>query len=184
MTRVIDEIGKMIPVTVIKCSPNTVVQIKNQEKDGYTAVLLGADKLKKERKTKKYSKLKEFQTENIGEYEKGQEVTLDILKDMNTVTVTGISKGKGFQGVIKRHNFARGPETHGSHHHREPGSIGQCNAPGKVQKGKKMPGHMGASQVTLKNVKIMKTDIDKSIVALKGAIPGGINSTVFIKDIK
>lgn len=181
MTRLIKDDGRVIPVTVVKCEPNTVTQVKTEEKDGYPAIVLGFFELKKPQKTKKFKVLKEFPLEDGSEAKKGDKITLEMFKEVKEVKVTGTSKGKGFQGTIKKYNFSRGPETHGSHHHREPGSIGTCAKPGRVLKGHKMAGRMGNEQVTLKKVKIELLDTEKNIIALRGAIPGGENGIVIIK---
>lgn len=181
MTRVIQDDGRVIPVTVIKCSPNVVTQVKTADKDGYPALVLGFDALKKPKKNKKFYVKKEFKLpESSEEFKVGEEVNVETFEEGSKVTVSGVSKGKGFQGVIKRHNFSRGPETHGSHHHREPGSIGACAAPGRVHKGKKMPGRMGTDKVTLRDKEIMHIDKEDNLIAVKGSVPGAKNSVVTI----
>lgn len=180
MSQVIQDDGRVIPVTYVQCNPNEVVYIKTEEKDGYPAIVLGFDEYKNPSKNKKFKTLKEFRVENIDEYKKGQKITLDTLKEIEAVNVCSISKGKGFQGVIKRHNFSRGPETHGSNHHREPGSIGMCAKPGRVIKGKKMPGQMGNAQVTLKNRPVISLIPEKNLVAIKGSIPGSNNGYIYL----
>lgn len=181
MTRVIQDDGRVIPVTVVQCEPNEVSQVKTAEKDGYPAIVLGFSKLAKPKKTKKYKFLKEVKIDNGEEYKKGDTMTLEKFKEVKDVIVTGTSKGKGFQGVIKRYNFSRGPETHGSHHHREPGAIGACAKPARVHKGKKMPGHMGNKKTTLKNVEVVNLDTKNNLIALKGPIPGPNKGLIFIK---
>lgn len=183
MTRLIEDDGRVIPVTVVICEPNEITQVKTTEKDGYPALVLGFSALKKPTKTKKFKHLKEFrisdgETEN---YKKGDMVTVESLQEVGVVNITATSKGKGFQGVIKRHNFSRGPETHGSHHHREPGSIGACAKPGRVAKGKKLPGRMGGAQTTIKKVKVAQVNSEKHLICLKGAVPGPNGSVVIIK---
>jgi large subunit ribosomal protein L3 len=174
MTRIFQDDGRVIPITVVKCDPNKITQIKTVAKDGYPAIVLGFSELKNPSKTRKFRHLKEFRIaeEEAENYKKGDEVTVDSLKDAETVKIFSVSKGKGFQGVIKRHNFARGPETHGSHHHREPGSIGACTKPGRVAKGKKLPGRMGGDKVTLSKVKIIKLDPENNTICIKGCLPG------------
>ncbi len=181
MSQVIQDDGRVIPVTFVHCQPNTVVQVKTEETDGYPAIVLGFDAYKNPSKNKSFKMLKEFRVDNSGDYKKGQKVDLSTLKTVETVTVTSVSKGKGYQGVIKRHNFARGPETHGSHHHREPGSIGMSAKPARVMKGKKMPGHMGFRKVTLKNRPVVKLVPEKELIAIKGPVSGANNSYVYIK---
>jgi len=179
MTRIFDENGKAIPLTVVECLPNKIVQIKTVENDGYNAIVVGYSELKKPTKTKKFRTLKEFRVESTDEYTVGQELTTELLSDITKVTITANTKGKGFQGVIKRHNFSRGPQTHGSRHHREPGSVGGCAAPGRVLKGKKLPGHMGAVQQTKKGV-VAYLDHSRNLVGIKGPVSGGKNNLVVI----
>ncbi len=183
MTRLIQDDGRVIPITVIECPPNEVTQVKTTEKDGYPAIVLGFSKLKKPMKTKKFKVQKEFKIDEkeVENYKKGDNISVESLKEIEIVKITATSKGKGFQGVIKRHNFRRGPETHGSHHHREPGSIGACAKPGRVHKGKKLPGRMGNAKVTLNKVKIAYLDPKKHLIGLKGAVPGPNGGTVIIK---
>lgn len=181
MSQVIQDDGRVIPVTYVVCEPNEVVQIKTEQTDGYPAIVLGFDAYKNPSKNKKYKAVKEFRVESAEEYKKGQKVSVDIFKEIESVTITAKSKGKGYQGVIKRHKFSRGPETHGSHHHREPGSVGMCAKPGRVIKGKKLPGHMGFAQVTLKNRPVVSVTSDKHVIGIKGAVPGANNSYVYIK---
>src|SRR3989338_36536 len=156
MTRVIADDGRVIPVTVIQCKPNKVTQVKTADKDGYPAVVLGFDALKKPTKNRQFRIKKEFRTDEG--FAKDAEINVEIFAEGDRVRICGISKGKGFQGVIKRHKFSRGPESHGSHHHREPGSVGTCAKPGRVHRGKKLPGRMGNANVTLKKVPVVKLD--------------------------
>lgn len=181
MSQIIQDDGRVIPVTFVHCQPNTVVQVKTESNDGYPAIVLGFDAYKNPSKNKTYKTVKEFRVENPDDYRKDQKVDLNQLKDVETVTVTSTSKGKGYQGVIKRHKFSRGPETHGSHHHREPGSIGMCAKPGRVMKGKKMPGHMGFQKVTLLDRPVVKIIPEKDLIAIKGPVTGANNSYVYIK---
>ena len=181
MSQVIQDDGRVIPVTYVTCEPNEVVQVKTEQADGYPAIVLGFDAYKKPSKNKKYKVMKEFRVANPDDYKKGQKVSVEVLTEVEKVTVTADSKGKGYQGVVKRHKFSRGPETHGSHHHREPGSIGMCAKPGRVMKGKKLPGQMGNVQVTLKNRPVVSVAVDKNILAIKGCVPGANNSYVYIK---
>ncbi|MBL4695012.1 50S ribosomal protein L3 [Candidatus Gracilibacteria bacterium] len=183
MTRLIQDDGRVIPVTVIECEPNEVTQVKTTETDGYPAIVLGFSKLKKAKKTKKFYHQKEFRIkeDELESYKKGDQITLEKLMEEKIVRITAVSKGKGFQGVIKRHNFSRGPETHGSHHHRRPGSIGACTKPGRVAKGKKLPGQMGNKQVTVNKVKISHIDVSKNLLCLKGAVPGPNGGIIIIR---
>lgn len=171
MTRIFDDSGNAVAVTIIECQANKVMRVKTQEKDGYSAVVLGTAPMNKPRKTKSMYCVKEFKVEEI-QHKQDDKVDLSAFAEAAKVKVTAKSKGKGFQGGIKRHNFARGPETHGSHHHREIGSIGACAKPGRVHKGKKMPGRMGHGQITLRKVKVISVDPKNNTIALKGAIPG------------
>ena len=181
MTRVIQDDGRVIPITVVQCEPNEVTQVKTTEKDGYPAVVLGFSALKKPKKTRKFKFQKEVRLDDGQEFKKGDSVSLKDFNEIKNVFVVGTSKGKGFQGVIKRHNFSRGPETHGSHHHREPGSVGSCAKPGRVAKGKKLPGHMGTKKVTLKGVEIVYLDPKNNLIGLKGPLPGPNKGLIFIK---
>lgn len=181
MSQIIQDDGRVIPVTFIQCQPNKIVQVKTEGNDGYPAIVLGFDEYKNPSKNKQYKNMKEFRVENSDDYKKDDVIDLFKLDGVETVTICATSKGKGFQGVIKRHNFSRGPETHGSHHHREPGSIGTCAKPGRVLKGKKMPGQMGNQQVTLKDRIVVKLIPEKQLIAIKGPIPGANNGYVCIK---
>ena len=181
MSQVIQDDGRVIPVTYVECAPNEVVQVKTEQTDGYPAIVLGFDAYKNPSKNKKFKAMKEFRVDNTDDYKKGQQVSVEALKEIEMVTVTAHSKGKGYQGVIKRHSFSRGPESHGSHHHREPGSSGMCAKPGRVMKGKKFPGHLGNAQVTLKNRPVVLVAADKNVLAIKGCVPGANNSYVYIK---
>lgn len=192
MTNIFSEKGKFIPVTLVKSGENYVTLIRTEDKDGYTALQVGFGESKKIKKPQemqlkknklpKLRTLKEVRTtaEEISKHKTGEKIGLNIFKEGELVNVTGVSKGKGFQGVIKRHNFHRGPESHGSDHHREPGSIGAAY-PQHVFKGTKLPGRMGHDQVTVKNLIIEKIDIKENIIYIKGAIPGPNKSLVLIK---
>ncbi len=180
MTRIIQDDGRVIPITVVQCNPNTITQIKTAENDGYPAIVLGFDEYSKPGKCKKFKHVREVRISKLGEHEKGGQVTVEIFEEGEKVRISGTTKGKGFQGSIKRHNFSRGPETHGSHHHREPGSIGACAAPGRVAKGKKMAGRMGGDKMSLREVEVIYKDIEKNLLGIKGPLPGAINSLVLI----
>jgi len=179
MTRVMKD-GKMTPMTIVECTPNEITQIKTIDKDGYSAIVVGFDKLKKPKKTRKFKYCKEFKIEDVDGFKKGDKITVETLQEIERINFTATSKGKGFQGVIKRHNFSRGPETHGSRHHRAPGAIGACAMPGRVARGKKMPGRMGSNKVTRKNVPVEYIDTKNNIVGVKGPIPGAKNNLVVI----
>ena len=181
MSQVIQDDGRVIPVTYVQCGPNEIVQVKTQETDGYPALVLGFDAYKNPSKNRKFKVTKEFPVEDSSAFKKGGQVTLDVLQEAPAVTVTAVSKGKGFQGVMKRHNFSGGPATHGSHHHREPGSVGMCAKPGRVHKGKRLPGHMGVNTVTLKNRSVIGLHAKENVVAIKGPIPGANNGYIYIK---
>ena len=182
MTQIFTENGERVPVTVVEAGPMTVVQIKTMERDGYESVQVGYDPITKEKHinnpTRHHFKdvaptrhLREFQAEDHSQVEVGQTVDLSIFTEGEKVNVSGTSKGKGFQGVIKRHGFQGGPESHGSRFHRQPGSIGNRTFPGRVFAGKRMPGHMGAKRVTVKNLEITKIIPEKNLILIKGAIP-------------
>ena len=195
MTQVFSPEGKLIPVTVIEAGPCTVVQKKSIEKDGYEAIQVGFGEANPKRVTKPlqghFNKagvpfkktLKEFRLEDITGYEVASEIKCDIFAEGEKVDVTGVSKGKGYAGVIKRHGFARLKETHGTGPvHRHPGSMGACSTPSRVMKGKKLPGHMGHKQVTVLNLDVVKVDIERNLILVKGAIPGPKGGIVTIKN--
>ena len=184
MTRLISQDnGRVIPLTVVQCSPNMIAQVKTAEKDGYPAVVLGFNKLSRPTKNKKFRHLKEFRIEEEEEYQKGDQIKVDIFEENEVVKVAGTSKGKGTQGTIRRHNFSRGPMSHGSHHKREPGSIGACAKPGRIHKGKKMAGHMGGGTVTIKKAQVVYLNPEKNLIGIKGPLPGSKNSLVIIGKI-
>jgi len=184
MTRIIQDDGCVIPLTVVECTPNVITQVKTPEKDGYPAIVLGFDAFKKPFKTQKFRHIREFKIEvKSGEElpKKGDEVKVDVFTIGDRVSVTGTSKGKGFQGVIKRHHFSGGRATHGSHFHREPGSIGMRAKPGCVNKGHKMAGHMGDEKVTVSRVQIAYVDPEKNLIGVKGPVPGATGCLVIIR---
>ena len=192
MTQVFASDGKLIPVTVVSVEPNVVMQIKTKETDGYEAIQLGFTTKKEKHSTKSemgHAKkanaapkrfLKEIKGVEVSNYELGQEIKCDIFEAGEIVDVTGTSKGKGFQGVIKRHNQSRGPMGHGSQYHRGVGSMGTLR-PMRVFKGKKLPGHMGHETVTIQNLEIVAVDAFENVILVKGNIPGPKNSFVIIK---
>ncbi len=193
MTQVFTEDGVVVPVTVIQAGPVTVTQVKTEENDGYQAIQVGYDDVKEKALNKPklgHQKaagvvkrhLKEFRVDSLDGYEVGQELKADIFEVGQKVDVTGISKGKGFQGVIKRHGQSRGPETHGSRYHRRPGSMGGASFPARVFKNKKLAGHMGSERVTVQNLDIVRIDADQNVILVKGAVPGPKGSVVTIKD--
>ena len=192
MTQVFTESGKLIPVTVIEVEPNVVTQIKTVEKDGYDAIQLGAVTIKEKSATKArigHTKkantapkrfLKEIRGVNVNDYELGQVISADVFTKGEMVDVSGISKGKGFQGIIKRHNQSRGPMGHGSQYHRGVGSMGTL-LPMHVLKGKKLPGHMGNVATTIQNLEVVSIDLENNVILVKGNVPGPKKSLVMIK---
>ena len=194
MTQIFNEDGVLTPVTVLQAGPCVVTQVKTQDNDGYSAVQVGfADK--REKLVNKPVKghfdkagvtgkrfVREFKFENADEYQLAQEIKADIFEAGDKVDATAISKGKGFQGAIKRHNQHRGPMAHGSKFHRHAGSNGAASDPSKVFKGKKMPGHMGAKKITIQNLEIVRVDVENNLLLVKGAVPGPKKSLVTIKE--
>ena len=192
MTQVFDQDGKLTPVTVIEVTPNVVTQIKTKENDGYEAIQLGFDTKREKLATKASAGhtskanttpkrfFREIRGVNVEEYTLGQELSADIFTRGEMIDVTGTSKGKGFQGSIKRHNQHRGPMSHGSHYHRGPGSLGTMR-PMRVFKGKKLPGHMGTLTVTIQNLEIVMVDVENNVILVKGNIPGPKKGLVIIK---
>lgn len=193
MTQIFNENGVLTPVTVLQAEPSVVTQVKTVENDGYSAVQVGYGDIRevlvnKPRKghfakagvsNKRY--LKEFKFENAEEYTVGQEIKVDIFEAGDKIDATAKSKGKGFQGAIKRHNQSRGPMAHGSKFHRHAGSNGAATSPGKVFKGKKMPGQMGNVKVTIQNLEIVRVDVENNLLLVKGAVPGPKKSVVVLK---
>ena len=194
MTRVFTEEGVSIPVTVVEVEANRIAQVKTLENDGYAAIQVTAGAKKASRVSKPeaghFAKagveagrgLWEFRLENGEEFEVGSELTVELFNETKKVDVTGTSKGKGFQGAVKRWNFSTQDMTHGnSLSHRAPGSIGQCQTPGRVFKGKKMAGHMGAERVTTQNLEIVRVDAERNLLLIKGAVPGSTGGNVIVK---
>lgn len=192
MTQLFKEDGTVVPVTVVEAGPCVVTQKKTVETDGYNAVQLGYGDIREKLVTKPVAghikkagaplkrMLREYHVEDANAFELGQEFKVDVFSEGDIVDIQGTSKGKGFQGTIARHGFARGPMTHGSHNKRKPGSIGACADPGKVIKGKKMPGHGGAKTTTIQNVQVVGVDVDKNVLLVKGAVPGARGGFVSI----
>ncbi|ARR50335.1 TPA: 50S ribosomal protein L3 [Photobacterium damselae] len=194
MTRIFTEAGVSIPVTVVEVEANRVSQVKTVETDGYNAIQITTGSKKANRVTKPeaghFAKagveagrgLWEFRLENNEEFAVGAELTVELFNEVKKVDVTGTSKGKGFQGAVKRWNFRTQDMTHGnSLSHRAPGSIGQCQTPGRVFKGKKMAGHMGAERVTTQNLEIVRVDAERNLLLIKGAVPGATGGNVIVK---
>lgn len=192
MTQIFNEAGELVPVTVIEATPNTVLQVKTMENDGYEAVQLGYQDMRdvlsnkpakghvaKANATPKRF-IREFNDVELGEYEVGKEIKVDIFQAGDKVDVTGTSKGKGFQGVIKRHGQSRGPMTHGSRYHRRPGSMGPVD-PNRVFKRKLLPGRMGGNRVTLQNLEIVRVDAERNAILIKGNVPGSKKSLIQIQ---
>ena len=194
MTQIFDETGKVIPVTVIEAGPHAVIQKKTVENDGYEAVQVGFVDLK-EKKTNKPTKghfakagvapkkfIKEFRLDDVSALNVGDEIKADIFEAGEKVDVAGITKGKGYAGTIKRWGQHRGPMTHGSGYHRGPGSMGMCSDPGRVFKGKRLPGHMGVERVTIQNLAVVKVDAEKNIILIKGGLPGPKGGLLIVKN--
>ena len=193
MTQIFDENGTVIPVTVLEAGPCVVAQVKTLENDGYEAVQLGFGEVK-ENKLNKPEKghfakanvaakkhLREFRLDSIEGIKVGDELKADVFAEGDKIDVQGTSKGKGFQGVIKRHGQSRGPMGHGSMYHRRPGSMGSTSTPGRVFKGKKLPGHMGRKTITIQNLEVVAVDLDKNVILVKGSVPGANGSILKIK---
>ena len=184
MTQIFDEKGNVVPVTVIEAIPNVVAQVKTVETDGYNSIQLGYGEVKDKHINKPekghFTKaglaakkhLREFRVEDVENYKVGDEVKADIFEAGEKIDVQGTTKGKGFQGVIKRHGQHRGPMGHGSMYHRRPGSMGSTSTPGRVFKGKRLPGHMGANTITIQNLEVVAVDLDKNVILVKGSVPG------------
>ena len=193
MTQIFDEKGMIIPVTVIEAGPCVVSQVKTVETDGYNAVQLGFGEVKSHKVNKPkaghFAKanveakkhLREFRLEDVSNVKVGDEVKADTFEQGEKIDVQGISKGKGFQGVIKRHGQHRGPMGHGSMYHRRPGSMGSTSTPGRVFKGKKLPGHMGKVTVTIQNLDVVRVDMDKNVILVKGSVPGPKGAILKVK---
>jgi len=196
MTRIFADDGSVVPVSVIEVTPNTVTRLRSVEKDGYSAVQLGAGTarrltkpvagqfkdLDKDQQRPRY--VRELRTDGEASFEVGQQVGVDAFEAGELVDVTGVSKGHGFTGVIERHNFKRGPKTHGSDHHRAPGSIGAGTYPGRVWKGTRMAGQMGNARVTVKKLTVIRVDPERNLILLRGAVPGARNGMLFVRKAK
>lgn len=194
MTQIFGEDGVLTPVTVLLAGPCAVTQVKTVETDGYNAVQVGfgdiRDVLVNKPRAGHFKKagvankrfLREFKFENAADYAVGQEIKVDIFSAGDKVDATGTTKGKGFQGAIKRHGLSRGPMGHGSKYHRHAGSNGPATTPGRVFKGKHMPGHMGHVRVTVQNLEVVRIDVDNNIILVKGAVPGPKKALVMLKE--
>jgi large subunit ribosomal protein L3 len=190
MTQVFQDDGTMVAVSVLAIEPNTVTKLRTSERDGYTAVQIGTEVSKRLNKPEtgqlkdlpKVATIREFRVDSVDDVTVGQVFSIgDLFEAGDMVDVTGVSKGKGFAGVIKRHKFHRGPQTHGSDHHRAPGSIGPGTTPGRVYRGLKMSGHMGSERVTIKKVRVVRTDPDRNLLLVKGSLPGARGGLITVK---
>ena len=193
MTQIFDEQGKVIPVTVIEAGPCVVAQVKTVESDGYNAIQLGFGDVKESKinkpekghfaKSKLTPKkhLREFRLDSVENINVGDELKADTFTAGDQLDIQGTSKGKGFQGVIKRHGQSRGPMGHGSMYHRRPGSMGPTSTPGRVFKGKKFPGHMGSQTITIQNLEVVRVDLDKNVILVKGSVPGAKGAILKLK---
>lgn len=189
MTQVFQDDGTMVVVSVVAVEPNTVTRLRTPARDGYSAVQLGAEESKKITKPERgqlrglppLSTIREFRVEDVDAFEVGQKLDVSLFAPGDLVDVTGVSKGKGFAGHIKRHHFKRGPKTHGSDHHREPGSIGPGTTPGRVYKGLRMAGHMGDARTTTKKLRVVRTDPERNLILVKGSLPGARNALILVK---
>jgi len=190
VTQVFQDDGTMVAVSVVAIEPNTVTRLRTEERDGYTAVQVGTEVVKQLSKPEtgqlkglpKLATLREFRVESVDDLSVGQSLSIDdVFAVGDLVDITGVSKGKGFAGHIKRHHFKRGPNTHGSDHHRAPGSIGPGTTPGRVYRGLKMAGHMGDERVTIKKVRVIRTDPDRNLLLVKGTLPGARGGLILVK---
>jgi large subunit ribosomal protein L3 len=192
MTSVFAEDGTMVPVSVLAVEPNTVTGLRTPETDGYSAVQLGAGSVKKLTKPRagqlkglpSVRDTREFRVDDTAEYQVGQVVDVSLFAEGDIVDVTGVSKGKGFAGTVKRHNFRRGPETHGSDSHRQPGSIGAGTYPGKVFKGTGMAGRMGSDRTTIRKLTVVRADTERNLLLVRGSVPGAPHALVMVRKVK
>lgn len=193
MTQIFNEVGEVVPVTVIEAGPCYVTQVKTEEKDGYNAIQIGFGEVKLRKLNKPQQghlrnlaplrHLREIRTDDAGSYEVGQQVNVGIFAAGQRVDITGTSKGRGFAGVVKRHGFRGGPKTHGqSDRHRAPGSIGSTSTPGRVFRGLRMAGRMGGERVTVQNLEVVRVDLDRNLLLIKGSVPGRRGGLLLIRD--
>jgi large subunit ribosomal protein L3 len=191
MTSIFAEDGTMVPVSVVAIAPNTVTRLRTPERDGYTAVQLGAEETKKLtrpeagqlRDLPKLATIREFRVDSVDDFEVGQTLGVDLFAAGELVDVTGVSKGRGFAGTVKRHNFSRGPKTHGSDNYRKPGSIGPGTTPGRVYKGLRMAGHMGSDRTTIKKLQVVRADAERNLLLVRGAVPGSRGTLVLVRKV-
>jgi large subunit ribosomal protein L3 len=192
MTAIFAEDGTMVPVSVVSVEPNTVTALRTVERDGYSAVQLGAGTARRLTKPRQgqlkdlpqVRDTREFRVADVADYEVGQTLDVSLFAEGDIIDVTGVSKGKGFAGTIKRHNFRRGPETHGSDSHRQPGSIGAGTFPGKVFKGTGMAGRMGNDRVTIKKMTVVRSDAERNLLLIKGPVPGAPGALVMVRKVE
>ena len=196
MTRIFGDDGCVVPVSVIEATPNTVTRLRTPEQDGYAALQLGAGTARRQtrpvagqfkeldRELQKPKVVREVRVDATGDYAAGQQLDVSLFEAGELIDVTGVSKGKGFTGVIARHNFRRGPKTHGSDHHRAPGSVGAGTTPGRVFLNTRMAGHMGHEQVTVKKLKIVRVDPERNLILVRGAVPGARNGLLLLQKAK
>jgi len=190
MTQVFQPDGTMVAVSVVQVTPNTVTRLRTGERDGYTAVQLGAGERRKLTKPvagqlkdlPRVRTIREFRLDSVDDFSVGQQLAVgDIFSEGDVVDVIGVSKGQGFAGTVKRHNFSRGPKTHGSDNYRKPGSIGPGTTPGRVYKGLKMGGHMGHERVTIKKLRVIRVDAERNLILVKGSVPGAPGALTFVR---
>jgi large subunit ribosomal protein L3 len=189
MTSVFAEDGTLVPVSVVAIEPNTVTLLRTPDRDGYSAVQVGAGEQRKLTKPRagqlkglpRVRDVREFRTDDVTAYQVGQTLDVSLFAAGESVDITGVSKGKGFSGTIKRHHFRRGPETHGSDSHREPGSIGAGTTPGRVYRGTRMAGRMGNDRVTVKKATIVRADAERNVLLVKGPVPGARNGLIIVR---
>ena len=196
MTRLFADDGSVVPVSVIEATPNTVTRLRTVEGDGYAALQLGSGTARRATKPvagqfahlpkdqQRPKAVREMRVDSTDDYEVGQRIGVDLFEAGELVDVIGTSKGHGFTGVIARHHFKRGPKTHGSDHHRAPGSIGAGTYPGRVWKGTRMAGHMGAERVTVKKLRVMRVDPERNLILVRGAVPGARNGLLLVRKAK
>jgi large subunit ribosomal protein L3 len=190
MTQVFQADGTMVAVSVVQVTPNTVTRLRTEARDGYTAVQLGAGERKRLTKPlagqlkdlPRVKTIREFRLDSADEYTVGQQLTVgELFAEGELVDIIGVSKGQGFAGTVKRHNFSRGPKTHGSDNYRRPGSIGPGTTPGRVYRGLKMGGHMGHERVTIKKLRVVRVDSERNLILVKGSVPGAPGALTFVR---
>lgn len=193
MTQLFEESGKVVPVSVVEAGPCPIVQVKTPDKEGYSAIQIGYDEVKEQRATspmrghfkaasvKPQRILREQRVDDVAEYKVGDVLDVKVFEGTEKVHVTGVSKGRGFAGTTKRHNFSRGRKTHGNKSYREPGSVGMCATPSRIFKGKRLPGRMGGVRRTARNLRVVQVDAENNLIFVQGAIPGANNGIVFIR---